>query len=266
MQTDLNHDSDLDSPGGARAQIEETRERMSETIDAIEEQLLRRKEEIQERLDIFAPVRERPLPSVGAALGAGLLLGLLTGGGDKDEDRDSRGSRGFDAGDLAGGAAGFAALSDDAADDDEYFAQRAGMWEARARRLLDVAETRDRQLDELHEELRQLRQQFAAGGIGAAGMSGSFNTSSHGGSGLTGGGGMQRPRFDHYDAAGSLGASGLGHPGYAGEFYEDDEDEGFRNGLDELRETVAGGIGGFIQRAVAGLRGRRAETDLDATY
>jgi len=77
-----------DDPELARAEIAQTRARMSETIDEIEDALLRRKERIQNRMDLLAPVRERPLQAAAVALGAGLLLGLLTGGGDDEEDED----------------------------------------------------------------------------------------------------------------------------------------------------------------------------------
>jgi ElaB/YqjD/DUF883 family membrane-anchored ribosome-binding protein len=81
------HFPEVEDPDLARAQIEATRARMSETIDEIEGVLVRKKEEIQNRLDVLAPVRENPWPSMGIALGAGLVLGLLTGGGD-DEDEE----------------------------------------------------------------------------------------------------------------------------------------------------------------------------------
>jgi ElaB/YqjD/DUF883 family membrane-anchored ribosome-binding protein len=79
--------TDFDDPEEARAHIEATRARMSGTIDEIEGVLVRKKEEIQNRLDFVAPIRENPWQSMGIALGAGLILGLLTGGSD-DEDED----------------------------------------------------------------------------------------------------------------------------------------------------------------------------------
>lgn len=105
-------------PETARAMIEKTRARMSETIDEIEDVLIRKKEQIQDRLDILAPVRERPLPSLGIALGSGLLLGLITGGG-KDEDNH---------------------------DDLSELEERAERWERRARRLLRIAQEQEEEL------------------------------------------------------------------------------------------------------------------------
>lgn len=83
---------DYEAPEDARADIEATRARMSETINEIEGVLVRKKEEIQNRFDLTAPVRENPWPSMGIALGAGLVLGLLTGG-DDDDDEDENGTR-----------------------------------------------------------------------------------------------------------------------------------------------------------------------------
>jgi len=80
-----------DDPDAVRGEIERTRERMSQTIGAIEGALLKKKEEINDRLDFTAPVRQRPWAFAGGVFGSGLLLGLLTGGGknrDEDEDRD----------------------------------------------------------------------------------------------------------------------------------------------------------------------------------
>lgn len=87
--------ADVEDPEAARAQIAHTRARMSGTIDEIEDALLRRKEKIQHRLDPFSAVRERPLQSAGIVFGAGLVLGLLTGG-DEDDDLEL----GYDADDY----------------------------------------------------------------------------------------------------------------------------------------------------------------------
>jgi hypothetical protein len=116
----------VDDPEFARAQIANTRARMSGTIDEIEDVLLRRKERIQHRLDPFSVVRERPFQAAGAVFGAGLLLGLLTGGDDDDDDEELE------------------------YDYDIHFDQdwqsnsldaeaRAAKWESRARRLLHLA-------------------------------------------------------------------------------------------------------------------------------
>lgn len=124
-----------DDPEAARAEIEMTRARMSETIDDIEDALLRKKARIQDRMDVLAPVRERPIPSAAIALGAGLVLGLLTGGGgDEEDDRDLRLTR----------------ASRDEFDDELIAAEeRAATWEARARRLMKVAREQEERLDGL---------------------------------------------------------------------------------------------------------------------
>jgi len=113
---------DAGDAGVARTQIEQTRARMSETIDEIEEVLVRKKERLQDRLDILAPVRENPLAAAGAVFGAGLLLGLLTGGGD---DASPRGYH------------------------DEDAEMRAEEWERRARRLLRIAREQEEELEAL---------------------------------------------------------------------------------------------------------------------
>jgi hypothetical protein len=74
-------------PDAVRDEIERTRARMSSTIDQIEGALHRKKGEIQERLDVVAPIRERPWIFAAGVFGTGLALGLLTGGRD-DDDRD----------------------------------------------------------------------------------------------------------------------------------------------------------------------------------
>lgn len=113
---------DYEDPELARAEIEATRNRMSGTIDEIEDVLVRKKERIQQRLDVLAPVRENPWQSMGIALGAGVLFGLLTGG---DEER---------------------ARAEPAHD----WERRAAVLEARTRRLLAIAR-------EQEDELRSLR-------------------------------------------------------------------------------------------------------------
>jgi ElaB/YqjD/DUF883 family membrane-anchored ribosome-binding protein len=85
---DVDIEVEVDDPEAARAQIAHTRARMSGTIDEIEDVLLRRKEKIQHKLDPFSAVRKRPLQSAGIVFGAGLVLGLLTGGDDDDDDLD----------------------------------------------------------------------------------------------------------------------------------------------------------------------------------
>lgn len=119
-------DNVTDDPEAVRAEIEQTRARMSDTIDEIEEALARKREQIQERLDVFSRVRERPLVFAGAAFGVGLLLGLLTGGGDDEEE-------------LHGGVGG------------AEWRDRSDLWERRARRLLRVAREQEEKVRELQE-------------------------------------------------------------------------------------------------------------------
>ncbi|MBW3629080.1 MAG: DUF883 C-terminal domain-containing protein [Gemmatimonadetes bacterium] len=73
-------------PDSVRAELAQTRARMSETIDEIESVLLGKKESllrtakgIQQRLDPFYKVRERPLTAVGVVFGIGLAVGVFSG-------------------------------------------------------------------------------------------------------------------------------------------------------------------------------------------
>ena len=80
-----------DDPEAARAEIEKTRARMSETIDEIEDVLQRKKAEVQEKLDVTAPVREDPVKVLSIIFGAALVLGWLTGGGGgKKRNKETR--------------------------------------------------------------------------------------------------------------------------------------------------------------------------------
>jgi ElaB/YqjD/DUF883 family membrane-anchored ribosome-binding protein len=117
----------------AREEIERTRTRMSETIDEIEDVLLRKKAEIRTRLDVVARLREKPLLVVGVALGAGVLLGLITGGRDRSDDHANSG--------------------------------RADIWEARARRLLAIARSQEEEIDVLHSTVADLSEDADYEGI-----------------------------------------------------------------------------------------------------
>ncbi|MEX2584108.1 MAG: DUF3618 domain-containing protein, partial [Gemmatimonadota bacterium] len=112
------------TPEAARAEIERTRERMSETIDEIEGVLTKKRDHLKEQLDIAARIRKNPLHAVGIVFGVGLLLGFLTGGSEDEEDEEDEAAR-LDA------------------------EERAALWEARARRLLSIARAQEEDIEEL---------------------------------------------------------------------------------------------------------------------
>lgn len=138
----------VDDPELARLQIEQTRARMSETIDQIEgellrkkEKILRTKEDIEEKMDVLAPARrtarENPLPTVGGIFLVGLVLGWLTGGSDEDDGPEPAVRR-------------FAPDFDRERTYVDHWEERANTWEQRARRLMSVA-------SELEDELMRTR-------------------------------------------------------------------------------------------------------------
>jgi ElaB/YqjD/DUF883 family membrane-anchored ribosome-binding protein len=113
-----------DDLADVRDDIEMTRQRMSGTLDEIENIILRKKEkleeakaQIQRKLDVGARIREKPLTAAGAVLGAGLLLGLLTGGPSRKSVRAAR--------------------------------RRSAKWEKRARRLLEIARSQEQEIEDL---------------------------------------------------------------------------------------------------------------------
>jgi hypothetical protein len=118
---------DYEDPEVARADIDATRARMSETIDVIEDRLVQKKVQLQDRLDIAAPVRSRPWQAMGIALGSGLLLGFLTGGEDGEVEIDAR-------------------LRDER-DAANHWERRAKMLERRSRRLLSIAREQEEELE-----------------------------------------------------------------------------------------------------------------------
>ncbi|HEX6924973.1 MAG TPA: DUF3618 domain-containing protein [Longimicrobiaceae bacterium] len=152
-----------DDPRAARAEIEATRARMSDTLDEIEEVLLRKKESIRERMDVLAPVRADPIRTIAMIFGAAVLLGFLTAGrnGKRRAERDNRPS-------LSAGEP-LEDLEDDEQDEEAELAwERAEEWEDRAHRLLRIARAQEAEL-EIHrnrgnallEELRRLRRRVA---------------------------------------------------------------------------------------------------------
>lgn len=153
-------------PEEARADIEQTRSRMSETIDEIEGALSRKREQIQDKLDVFAPIREKPLPSLGAAFGAGLLLGLVTGG-------DDDGGRSHDYDEEEDGA--------------EHWEKRSRTWENRARRLRDIGREQEEEIHDLQERYGEVRSESLEGRPRRGSGRDDFEEGSHahgGGSGL----------------------------------------------------------------------------------
>lgn len=126
----------LDDPRVARSEIEQTRQRMTGTLDAIEDKLVRKKTEIQDRLDVLAPAREQPMLAAGLAFGGGLMLGLLTGG-DSDDHR---------SGDRGPGPRN--------GDGTDYWRERAETWESRSHRLMRIAQEQEDELAELRGDDR----------------------------------------------------------------------------------------------------------------
>ena len=110
------------TPEGARSEIERTRARMSETLDEIEEVLIRKKEHLRESMNVGARLREKPLVIAGVVLGAGFLIGFVTGGKDKKGEAER----------VAAQA-------------------RAALWEERARRLMAIAREQEEDLEEMED-------------------------------------------------------------------------------------------------------------------
>jgi hypothetical protein len=150
-----------DDPDVARREIEATRARMSDTIDSIEEVLLRKKERLQERMDFMAPVRQRvddrPLLVFGGVFAAGLLLGYLTGESDDDDDDGADVRELVQA--LRAGSVGVGVDVDSSLVDarvveaDGLWRDRARKWEKQSRRLM-------KERDRLEGELHLLRDQL----------------------------------------------------------------------------------------------------------
>jgi len=146
-------------PDVVRDEIERTRERMSRTIDQLDRALVRKKVEVQEKLDVAAPIRQKPWVYAGGVFAAGLALGLITGGGSKrddDEDRDHvKIPRALLAGlGLEEARGGRSHHDDDDEDHDvevEYTGEGSELdWEDRARELMSVVARQE-------EEIRALR-------------------------------------------------------------------------------------------------------------
>lgn len=90
----------------ARDAVERSRQRISSTLDTLEDRIVEKKHELQDRADVLRPVRERiahrPFVFVAAAIGVGALLGSLGHGSAsrRDAPRGRRGRGGGTGGDI----------------------------------------------------------------------------------------------------------------------------------------------------------------------
>lgn len=113
------------SPEAMREEINRTRARMSQTIDEIEDVLVREKEKVREQVDVGAKVRRDPVRSLAMAAGAGLVLGFLTGGKKKSRTPDR-------------------------------------VWEERTRRILDITREQEDEIEDLQGALRDVEKEAEA--------------------------------------------------------------------------------------------------------
>jgi ElaB/YqjD/DUF883 family membrane-anchored ribosome-binding protein len=96
--------SRIDEPAGeprtvdeARDAVERSRQRISSTLDALEERIVEKKHELQEKVDVLRPVRDqivnRPFTAIAVGVGIGALLGSIGGGRDDEEHEHRRSGR-----------------------------------------------------------------------------------------------------------------------------------------------------------------------------
>jgi hypothetical protein len=204
-------------PDAVRDEIERTRQRMSSTIDQIEGALQRKKGEIQEKLDVVAPIRERPWIFAAGVFGTGLVLGLLTGGGDDDDHDHVKVPRSM----LAGlGTGGITGAGNGFSSGDGFTG--GGEWEGRSRELMQVVARQEEEIRDLRAALYD--EDYAPEGYADLGA---------------GGGDL-------------VGADALGDVDVADEW---DEDWNYDDGGDALDDFGAFGVegegGGFLKKAVA---------------
>ena len=162
-----------DDPDVVRDEIERTRARMSQTIDSIESALLRKKEQIEDRLDVTAPVRERvndqPWLYAGGVFAGGLLLGYLTGGKDDKREARERYEQFLSSSaavptmeiDMDGGRALGGGRED---------RTRARQWESRARELRRTCERQEQEIRSLRAALGRTDREEADEGRGLMGV------------------------------------------------------------------------------------------------
>lgn len=152
-----------DDPDVVRSEIEATRARMSSTIDQLETVLARKKEKLEERLDVTAPVRDRPMMFAGAVFGGALLLGFLTGGKDDDEEEVKRLRRRVRQLEVG------ADVDVEVETHEDEWKARARQWEERARRLQKTCHRQDEEIRSLRSSLGGVEEEGfvarAAGGV-----------------------------------------------------------------------------------------------------
>ncbi|CAN5890737.1 hypothetical protein BH23GEM9_BH23GEM9_01710 [soil metagenome] len=81
----------------ARDAVERSRQRISSTLDRLEDRIVEKKHELQDKVDFMRPVREqiaeRPFTAIAVAAGFGALLGSIGGGHDDEEHSHRRSGR-----------------------------------------------------------------------------------------------------------------------------------------------------------------------------
>lgn len=207
----------VDDPDLARLQIEQTRARMSDTIGQIEETLLRKKEQVEEKLDVMAPVRrkarENPYPVIGGVFLAGLILGFLTGGDDEDDEPTPAVRR-------------YAVDFDRERAHGHHWEERSRTWERRARRLMDVANRQEAELLAAREG-RPRRGLFRRGRRQESSAYDDTYAGDEAGLNMQAGVAYDRPRSE-YD----------GMPLHDADSYPPREDEGYGYGRDPLPAPI----------------------------